>query len=66
MGKFVDGASKGMGRVEFQTEEDAERAVASLNGVTLDGREMRVELEDRYKRASNTLVSGSRRSPRAS
>jgi RNA recognition motif-containing protein len=38
-----DGRSKGCGFVLWSTEEDAARAVTSMNGQTLDGCVLRVE-----------------------
>ncbi len=38
-----DGHSRGFGFVEMTTVEDAEQALASLNGETFDGRPIRVE-----------------------
>lgn len=38
------GQSRGFGFVEMATSEDAEKAVAQLNGRELDGRTLRVEV----------------------
>ncbi len=38
------GRSRGFGFVEMATDQEAERAVAQLNGKDLDGRSLRVEL----------------------
>ncbi|HEV8440884.1 MAG TPA: RNA-binding protein [Methylomirabilota bacterium] len=38
------GRSRGFGFVEMSTSEEAERAVAELNGRELDGRALRVEV----------------------
>lgn len=35
---------KGFAFVEYETEESAEKAVESLNGAWLDGRELRVDM----------------------
>jgi RNA recognition motif-containing protein len=40
----VSGRSRGFGFVEMATAEDAERAVAQLNGRTLDGRQLKIEI----------------------
>jgi RNA recognition motif-containing protein len=37
------GHSRGFGFVEMSTAEDADRAIATLNGKDLDGRQLRVE-----------------------
>lgn len=51
------GRSKGFGFVEFENEEDNQKAVDQLNGKDLDGREINVSLarpkEDRPRRDSN-------------
>ncbi|HNY15959.1 MAG TPA: RNA-binding protein [Treponemataceae bacterium] len=36
------GRSKGFGFVEMGTEDEARAAIAALNGVTLDGRQLKV------------------------
>jgi RNA recognition motif-containing protein len=38
------GQSRGFGFVEFQSNEEAERAIQSLNGATLDGRSITVNV----------------------
>jgi len=38
-----DGRSRGFGFVEMASPDDAERAITSLNGSTLDGRTIKVE-----------------------
>jgi RNA recognition motif-containing protein len=40
----MTGRSRGFGFVEMANNEDANRAVADLNGRTLDGRALKVEL----------------------
>jgi RNA recognition motif-containing protein len=37
------GQSRGFGFVEMSTDEEADRAIAALNGKDLDGRQLRVE-----------------------
>jgi cold-inducible RNA-binding protein len=37
------GSSKGFGFVEMETDEDAQKAIESLNGHKLNGRDMRVD-----------------------
>jgi cold-inducible RNA-binding protein len=39
----VDGRSRGFGFVEMTTSEEAEQAMRSLNGASLEGRTIRVE-----------------------
>jgi len=43
-GRHRELASRGFGFVEVQTGEAANRAVAKLNGVQLDGRALRMEI----------------------
>jgi RNA recognition motif-containing protein len=51
------GRSKGFGFVEFENDDDNQKAVDQLNGKELDGREINVSLarpkEDRPQRDSN-------------
>lgn len=51
------GRSKGFGFVEFENDDDNQKAVDQLNGKDLDGREINVSLarpkEDRPRRDSN-------------
>jgi hypothetical protein len=42
--KFADMKESGVGLIRFGTEQDAERAVAKMNGQTIEGREVKVEL----------------------
>lgn len=51
------GQSRGFGFVEMSTTEEAERAVAQLNGRELDGRTLRVEVS-KPKAASGSGRSG--------
>lgn len=45
------GRSKGFGFVELSSDDDANAAIASLNGKEVDGRQLRVnEAQDRPKR----------------
>lgn len=37
------GRSRGFGFVTFQTPEDADKALAQMNGVEVDGRNVRVD-----------------------
>ena|SRR5689334_3567026 len=46
------GQSRGFGFVEVETTEAANRAVAKLNGVQLDGRALRVEISKPSGRAA--------------
>ncbi|KAL7410986.1 hypothetical protein BDY24DRAFT_334563, partial [Mrakia frigida] len=39
----LTGASKGFAYVEFEREEQAERALREMNGVEVDGRRIRLE-----------------------
>jgi RNA recognition motif-containing protein len=50
------GRSRGFGFVEMSTSEEADQAVAKLNGKDLDGRLLKVE-------RANTSEGGPRRSP---
>ncbi len=43
MDRYTD-RSRGFGFVEMSTQEEAERAIASLNGTQLDGRSLTVNL----------------------
>ncbi len=43
MDRYTD-RSRGFGFVEMSTQEEAERAIASLNGTQLDGRNLTVNL----------------------
>ncbi|HEU5324006.1 MAG TPA: RNA-binding protein, partial [Methylomirabilota bacterium] len=40
----MSGQSRGFGFVEMSTSEEADKAVAQLNGRELDGRQLRVEV----------------------
>lgn len=39
----VTGQSRGFGFVEYESDDGADRAIAELNGVMLDGRNLRVD-----------------------
>ncbi|MCR5218502.1 RNA-binding protein [Treponema sp.] len=42
--------SKGFGFVEFENDEDAEKAISVMNGKEFDGRKIRVSLAEEKKR----------------
>lgn len=42
--------SKGFGFIEFENEEEAQKAISVMNGKELDGRKIRVSLADEKKR----------------
>ncbi|MBB5218009.1 MAG: RNA-binding protein [Treponema sp.] len=44
--------SKGFGFVEFENDEDADRAIAAMNGKEFDGRKIRVSVAEEKKRRS--------------
>jgi RNA recognition motif-containing protein len=52
------GRSRGFGFVEMATAEEAERAVAQLNGRALDGRQINVELARPKAAAAGRGYSG--------
>ncbi len=48
------GRSRGFGFVEMQNAQHAQEAISSLNGTTIDSRELKVnEAQDKPKRQSN-------------
>lgn len=48
------GRSKGFGFVEMGTDEEAQAAIAALNGTEVDGRQIKVnEAQERPKRDNN-------------
>jgi RNA recognition motif-containing protein len=53
------GRSRGFGFVEMSTSEEADQAVAKLNGKDLDGRQLKVERAN----ASDGGAGGARRGP---
>jgi cold-inducible RNA-binding protein len=53
------GRSRGFGFVEMSTSEEADQAVAKLNGQDLDGRQLKVE----RAKASDGGAGGARRGP---
>lgn len=55
-----DGSSKGCGIVEFSTPQDAERAIAELNGLDINGREVFIR-EDRDAGSAPAAAAGPRR-----
>jgi cold-inducible RNA-binding protein len=57
----VSGRSRGFGFVEMATTEDAERAVVQLNGRTLDGRQLKIEIARPKPVAASRDFSGGRR-----
>ena len=52
----VTNQSKGFGFVEMETEEDAKKAIAGLNGKDLEGRRLRVNFAEE-KAPRNNLAS---------
>lgn len=42
----VTNQSKGFGFVEMESEEDAKKAIAGLNGINLEGRKLRVNFAE--------------------
>ena len=55
------GRSRGFAFVEMASEEDAEKAISSLNGKSVDGRELKV---DKAKPKTDRGQQGGRRPPR--
>ena len=45
--RFSDGKSRGFGTVRFYKKEDADAAIARLNGVELQGRALEVRLDQK-------------------
>jgi len=55
------GQSRGFGFVTMGTDQEAQKAMASMNGVMLDGRELRVnEAEERQQRSGGGGGGGRR------
>jgi cold-inducible RNA-binding protein len=52
------GRSKGFGFIEFETEEDAQKAIDALNGKDLNGRALRVNKAQKRKPRSDNFGSG--------
>ena len=58
------GRSRGFGFVEMATAEEADRAVAQLNGRVLDGRPLKVEISRPKSAAAGRDHAGGPRGPR--
>lgn len=54
----LTGASKGFAYVEFEREEQAERALREMNGVEVDGRRIRLEFSQSRSRREEAGVGG--------
>lgn len=52
------GRSKGFGFVEFETEEDAQKAIDTLNGKELNGRALRVNKAQKRKPRRDNFGDG--------
>ena len=54
----MSGQSRGFGFVEFETEEEATKAIDALNGQDLNGRALRVSKAQKMKPRTNNFSSG--------
>ncbi len=52
------GRSKGFGFIEFETEEDAQKAIDALNGKDLNGRALRVNKAQKRKPRKDNFGGG--------
>jgi len=54
------GRSKGFGFVEMETDEDAQKAIDTMNGKEFDGRSIRVDLAKEKEKGPRTRRPGGR------
>lgn len=56
--KYADGRSKGLGTVEFGSPEEAQAVAEALDGAEVDGKIIKVEVEDPNRAAGGSSAKG--------